>query len=78
MNYQSAVTLKIDSIGDGSCSPYFGKNASYDLYFAPPDSAQSSGMTACFDMLNFYPDNSPDGLLFLDQAVVESASLPLF
>jgi len=78
MNYQSAATLKMESIGDGGCSPCIGASATYDLYFAPPNSAQSDGMTASFDMLNFYPDNRSDGKLLLDQAVVESAPLPLF
>lgn len=78
LSFQSAATLRINSLGDAGASPCIGETADYEIYFVPADSAVSAGMVASFDILNFDPEDKSDGLLTLDQLSVDSAQLPLF
>jgi hypothetical protein len=75
-NLQVSCVLGIESSGDGACSPGT-TNTTYDgLYFVPPANCVGEGLIVSFDMLNFSPDDAPNGSLILDRAMIEAFSPP--
>jgi hypothetical protein len=82
-NLQASRTMSIESlpdgeagVGDGANSPGTA-NTRYDrLYFLPPANCLGGGLIVSFDMLNFSPDDAPNGRLTLERATIEALSPP--
>ncbi len=70
-NLQASHTFGISSSGDGANSPGT-TNMTYDrLYFLPPANCVGEDLLVSFDVLNFSPDDDPNGSLILDSARIE-------
>jgi hypothetical protein len=75
-NLQASCTFGIESVGDAGNSPVTS-NTTYDgLYFMPPANCVGEGLIVSFDLLNFSPDDAPNGSLILDSATIESLPPP--
>jgi hypothetical protein len=77
------VSQTIMSHGDGEMSPFTdsqnpGKRYEYNLYFYKPPTAEQLRLNVSLDMINFNPDDSPTGVLYLDRCRIQTLELPHF
>jgi hypothetical protein len=74
-NFQTAVVKSCPSTGNGSNSPsQAGRD--YPLYYWSPTSVPTGDLQCTFDLLNFSPDDAPQGTLSLDDVMIETLGLP--
>ena len=76
--YWAAVSRTIESRNGGTMSPTIDGRA-YDLYFYPPQEAvgtDSDKLIFSFDLLNFDPEDAPEGNLILNWVSVYSYTAP--
>ncbi len=70
------VLQTISSVGDGAHSPT-RLSLRYVLYYPWPGEAGPDSLQLGFDLLNFDPNDAPNGTLYLDEVLVEEMNIPV-
>jgi len=70
------VLQTISSVGDGAHSPT-RLSLRYVLYYPWAGKAGPDSLQLGFDLLNFDPNDAPNGTLYLDEVLVEEMNIPL-